>query len=94
MAGDTPTDVLLALSAGFSVHTRDGVVGVVETPLFPPDQATPDFLVVRVGGRLHSRHPVVAAALVEEVDASARVVRVRGARDEIARLPEHLPIAI
>lgn len=75
------------------MRTRDGVVGVVETPLFPPDQATPDFLVVRVGGRLHARHPVVATVLVEDVDPAARIVRVRGRRDDISRLPEHLPIA-
>ncbi len=67
---------------------------MVETPLFPPDETTPDFLVLRVGGRLHPRQPVLPAALVEEVDPHARVVRVRGSRSDIAHLPEHLPLAI
>ena len=90
---DTGPEALLSLSSGFAVEASDGVVGIVETPLFPPDETTPDFLVVRVG-RLHPRRPVVAAALVEHVDPTARVVRVRGRCDEIERLPEHLPLAI
>lgn len=93
MEAQAQTDTLLALSSGFAVEATDGVVGVVETPLFPPDETTPDFLVVRVG-RLHPRRPVIAAALVESVDPHARVVRVRGTRTDIAELPEHLPLAI
>lgn len=93
MYGDATVETLLSLSSGFAVEASDGEVGVVETPLFPPDDTVPDFLVLRVG-RLHPRHPVLAAALVERVDAAARVVHVRGRRDEILRLPEHLPLAI
>lgn len=88
----TPTDAVLALSSGFTVEASDGEVGVIETPLFPPAETTPDFLVVRVG-RVHPRRPVISAALVERVDPHARVVHVRGTRDEIAELPEHLPLA-
>ena len=87
-------DAILALSSGFTVLAGDGLVGVVETPLFPPDQSEPDFLVLRVGDRLHERRPVVPAALVERVDPHARVVHVHGSRDEIVGLPEHLPLAI
>jgi hypothetical protein len=89
-AGDTA----LALCSGFSVEASDGTVGVVETPLFPPDEATPDFLVLRVGGRVGMRHPVVAAALVESIDTRHRVVRVAACRDDILQLPEHLPLAL
>ncbi len=85
--------MLLSLSGGFTVVASDGVVGVVETPLFPPDDTVPDFLVVRVG-RLKPRRPVVAAALVESVDPAGRIVHLRGRREEILRLPEHLPLAI
>jgi hypothetical protein len=53
----------------------------------------PDFLVLRVG-RLHPRRLILATALVERVDVAARVVHVRARCDEIARLPEHLPLAI
>ena len=93
MFQDAQVETLLSLSSGFTVEASDGVVGTVETPLFPPDDTVPDFLVVRVG-RLNPRRPVVAAALVEAVDATARVIRVHGRRDEILRLPEHLPLAI
>ena len=87
-------DSILALSSGFSVVASDGLVGVVETPLFPPDQTEPDFLVLRVGDRLHQRRPVLPAALVERVDPHSRVVHVHGSRSTIAGLPEHLPLAI
>jgi hypothetical protein len=90
---DLDTDLLLALSGGFAVVADDGVVGVVETPLFPPDGTEPDFLVLRIG-RLHPRRPILSATLVEHVDRDARRVRVRGSRDDIERLPEHLPLAI
>jgi hypothetical protein len=93
MAADQGLETLLALSSGFSVEAADGEVGVVETPLFPPDETAPDFLVVRVG-RLHPRRPVLSAALVERIDLQKRVVHVRGSRRELADLPEHLPLAI
>jgi hypothetical protein len=91
---DQRTDALLAACGGFRVEASDGLVGIVETPLFPPDASTPDFLVVRAGRRLHPRRPVVPAALVEDVDAQARIVHVHGCSEDIVRLPEYLPIAI
>ena len=81
----------LAACAGFRVVAEDGEVGVVDTPLFPGAGATPDFLVVRTDG---GRRPVVPVALVAGVDAAERVVSVRGARQEVAALPEHLPVAV
>jgi hypothetical protein len=91
--GERMAEALLALCSGFAVEASDGEVGTVETPLFPPDEVKPDFLVLRVG-RLLPRFPVLATALVDDVDPRTRVVHVRGSRDEIARLPEHLPLAI
>ncbi|HXH97230.1 MAG TPA: hypothetical protein VNH40_08480 [Gaiellaceae bacterium] len=88
------TETVLALCGGFSVEASDGTVGVVETPIFPPDGATPDFLVLRIGGRVRPRRPVVSTALVESIDARGRVVRVRGSREDILHLPEHLPLAV
>jgi hypothetical protein len=85
--------VSLASSAGFEVVASDGLLGVVETPLFPPDFAEPDFLVVRVTSGAETRRPVVSAALVHEVDAERRRVSVSGPKGLLARLPEHLPIA-
>jgi hypothetical protein len=85
---------LLASSSGYAVEASDGHVGEVETPLFPPDRSDPDYLVIRVGGTAGLRRPVVATVLVEEVDDAHGLVRVRGTKDEIATLPEHLPLAI
>jgi hypothetical protein len=85
---------ILAFCSGFSVEAADGVVGEVETPLFPPDAAVPDFLIVRTLGRARVRRPVVATALVERIDLSRRVIVLRGSEREIKRLPEHLPLAI
>lgn len=84
----------LACCSGFSVEAADGLVGEVETPLFPPDAAVPDYLVVRATRRGRVRRPVVATALVEHVDVGRRVVVLRGSGREIAGLPEHLPLAI
>jgi hypothetical protein len=86
-------EILLALSTGFAVEADDGWVGVVETPLFPPDRAEPDYLVLRVG-RVHPRRPIVSTLLVERVDPHARIVRVHGSRTDIERLPERLPLAV
>jgi hypothetical protein len=84
----------LAFCSGYSVEASDGRVGEVETPLFPPDRSEPDYLIVRAGSPLRGRRPVVATIFVEEVDPARRLVCVRGTRDEIANLPEHLPLAI
>lgn len=84
--------LLLAFCAGFEVRANDGVLGIVETPLFPADVAEPDFLVVRVGDGARARRPVVSTAFVEAVDAQQRIVFVHGRTGHLARLPEHLPI--
>ena len=84
----------LASCNGYVVEASDGPVGEVETPLFPPDRSQPDYLVLRVGGPLGVRRPVLAAALVEHVDSRRRLVRVRGTKGQIERLPEQLPLAI
>ena len=84
----------LASCNGYVVEASDGPVGEVETPLFPPDRSQPDYLVIRVGSPVRVRRPVIAAALVEEVDRGRRLLRVRGTKEQIERLPEHLPLAI
>jgi hypothetical protein len=86
-------DNRLANSAGFDVLASDGLVGVVETPLFPPNAAEPDFLVVRVLQGAQTRRPVLSTALVESVDVERRAVCVRGPSHTLVRLPERLPIA-
>ena len=84
----------LASCNGYVVEASDGRVGAVETPLFPPDRSQPDYLVLRTDGAVGVRHPVLATALVEEVDSRRRLIRVRGSKEQIQNLPEHLPLAI
>jgi hypothetical protein len=84
----------LASCNGYVVEASDGPVGEVETPLFPPDRSEPDYLVLRVGGPVGVRRPVIAAVLVEKVDWRRRLIRVRGTKEQIESLPEHLPLAI
>ena len=85
--------MLLRRCSGFRVEAADGALGTVETPLFPFGSSVPDFLVLRVQGRLRSRRPVVPAALVEAVDPVLRIVRLHGLRAELAALPEHMPLS-
>jgi hypothetical protein len=94
MRKDAETLQVLAASAGFRAVASDGPLGSVETPLFPPDAREPDFLVLRVYGWARTRRPIVSTALVEEVDAESRTIRLSGRRRDIERMPEHVPIAI
>jgi hypothetical protein len=86
--------VKLAHCEGYRVLAADGLVGEVERPLFPPDGKEPDYLVVRVRRRVWDRVPVISTALVFAIDPAHRLIWVRGDREQVARLPEHLPLAI
>lgn len=94
MAHANPRHRALGTCHGYLVAASDGLLGEVETPIFPPDAAEPDYLVVRVGGRERGRRPVIPTTLVAEVNPGRRLVWVRGTLQELARLPEHLPIAV
>lgn len=83
---------LLAGCHGYVVAASDGLLGEVETPVFPPDSPEPDYLVVRVGTAGHSRLPVIPVGLIQEINADRRLVRIRGGREELAQLPENLPV--
>lgn len=84
----------LASCSGYIVEATDGRVGEVELPLFPPDRSDPDYLILRTDGLLSLRRPIVATALVEDVDIRERRIRVRGTRGQIESLPQRLPLAI
>jgi hypothetical protein len=86
--------VTLAHCEGYRVLAADGFVGEVERPLFPPDGKEPDYLVVRVRRRVWGRVPVVSTALVFAIDPARGLIWVRGDRERVAGLPEHLPLAI
>jgi hypothetical protein len=73
---------------------RDGLAGVVAAPLVSAGDDEPEFLVLRVTAGGHGRRrPLVSAALVERIDSDARVVYLRGSVDDVAALPEWLPMA-
>jgi hypothetical protein len=92
MPGDR-TASPLACSHGYLVIGRDGPLGIVETPLFPPEGDEPDYLIVR--RRRHRRrasHPLVHVSLVRS--AQPGVIRLTVSAEEVDRLPERLPLAI
>jgi hypothetical protein len=93
MPDERDTGAALGRCGGYVVEADDGVVGMVVTPLFPRQGGDPDFLVVQVHDPARPRTPIVPAALVEEVDRNFRIVRVRGRREQVSHLPEHLPRA-
>ncbi len=79
---------------GFLVIAADGAVGSVERLPASGDTEPPAFVVVRVGGWLRRRFPVIPSALVDHVDRERRLVWTRATRAQIRALPEHLPLAI
>ena len=93
---ETSTAAGVTSCHGYGAYADDGLAGVVETPLFPPDSDEPDCLVLRVRlrGRLFPRFPVVPVSSVSEIDHSTRNVRLAGKRADIEQLPEQLPVAL
>lgn len=82
-----------AIREGDAVLADDGVLGCVDQ-LVQSEGRTPAYLVVRAGGALRRRYPVVPVSLVTTVDSRRRRVTVRGRRDAIGRLPETLPLVL
>jgi hypothetical protein len=85
----------LADSRGFLAVASDGQLGEIELTLVSPDRhGEPDYLVVRRGRFPRTRHPVVSATLVEEIDPRRRLVYLRGRVEQLATFSEQLPLAI
>jgi hypothetical protein len=85
----------LADSGGFLAVASDGHLGEIEMTLVPPErEGEPDYVVVRRGRFPRTRHPVVPAALIEEIDPRRRVVYLRGRVEQLAAFSERLPLAI
>jgi hypothetical protein len=85
----------LADAQGFLAVASDGQLGEIEMTLAPPERAgEPDYLVVRRGSFPRTRHPVVSATLVEEIDPDRRLVYLRGRVEQLAAFAEQLPLAI
>ncbi len=81
----------LAVSHGYAVVAEDGLAGYVETPFFR-DGGEVDYVVVRVEGPEGNMFPIVPAARVAQVEPARALVHVTGSRDDLARLPDHLPL--
>lgn len=77
--------------AGYVAVARDGVCGTVDTPL--RGAGKPDYLVLRLGSRIRPRYPIVTLAFVESVDPTRELVYLSVSRDDLAVLPEHLPLS-
>jgi hypothetical protein len=73
-----------------AVVADDGFVGSVEE-ILQTEAGAPAYVIVRGGGLVRRRYPVVPWSLVSAVD-SAR--RVRGTCEVVRRLPETLPIVL
>jgi hypothetical protein len=79
---------------GDTVVADDGVVGCVDRAVRSETGATV-YLIVSIAVMVQrKRYPVVPASLVMAVDRSRSLVRVRGTRRMIGRLPETLPLVI
>ena len=87
-----PRDDRLSRCAGYIVVARDGICGTVDTPLFA-ERGQPDYLVLRLGSRIRPRYPIVALTFVESIDMDRELVYLAVNREELATLPEHLPLS-
>jgi hypothetical protein len=82
----------LASSSGYDVVSDDGVVGVIETPIFSGSADEPDYLIVRVGSAASFHRVTIPVGLVRATDRKTRSVVVAASSRTIAALPTNLPI--
>jgi hypothetical protein len=87
-----PHDDRLSRCAGYIVVAHDGICGTVDAPLFA-ERGRPDYLVLRLGSRIRPRYPIVALSYVESIDMDREFVYLAASREELAALPEHLPLS-
>lgn len=78
--------------AGFRAYARDGFLGEVEAALCQSGDEV-DHLVVRVRRGVRTRYPVIPAGAVVRCEPREGLVFMAGARRQLARLSERLPLA-
>jgi hypothetical protein len=79
--------------AGDAVLADDGLVGRVEE-ILQTEAGVPAFVIVRVGGFLRRRYPVMPWSFVSAVDGAHRVLTIRGRSEVLKSLPETIPIVL
>lgn len=82
----------LAHCHGYLVAASDAPVGVVETPVFAAAASDPDYLIVRTSRQIAGTFRAVPAALVSHVDLEQRLITLAARPDDVAALPERLPL--
>jgi hypothetical protein len=90
VAGGLPGGKGRRPAIGDDVVAGDGRVGRVAR-LLRTESAVPLYMIV-AAGRVRRRYPVIACDLITDIDG--RVVRVRGSRHALRRLPESLPLVL
>jgi hypothetical protein len=80
------TDTVLARCHGFTVAAGDEPLGTVETPVFSGKGLRPDYLIVRTTGSALGGFADVPIALVSEIDAERRRIRLGAELADILRL--------
>lgn len=82
----------LAHCHGYVVAAADAQIGVVETPVFADAACEPDYLIVRTSTAITGTFRAVPAALVAHVNPHRRMITLAADPDEVAALPERLPL--
>jgi hypothetical protein len=82
----------LARCHGYVVAADGRHVGAVETPVFADATAFPDYLLVRTAPSVPGTFRVVPTSCVEDVDPGERLVALAMDHDQIAALPERVPL--
>jgi hypothetical protein len=85
-------DVRLAGCSGFLVAVGQRPVGSAETLIFGGSSIEPDFLLVRTAEAIPGTFRAIPASLIEEIDATGRLITLAASWDEIAALPEQVPL--
>lgn len=82
----------LARCHGYRVAAEGRCIGAVETPVFADATTAPDYLLVRTAPSVPGTFRVVPTSYVEAIDTGERVIALAMAHDQIAALPERVPL--
>jgi hypothetical protein len=81
---------------GFSLHTRDGVIGTVDDLLFDDEEWWVRYLVIDISEMLLNRKVLIAPVAIKWINAAEKHVRVSLSKEKIYSSPEvntQLPVS-